>query len=430
MRKNLVMAILITSLVIGLSSSVLATENVLDVWGFQLFTEEGDKWLKETIEQWGIDNNVKVLYQVVPASVMHQKLAAGFEAQDPPDLFMVQGQFAQQYIGNNMTLNVDDVWQWMKAQGAYEMLEPLFFKDSKAFGIPVEIDIAPYFFRKDLIEDAGYALDDVKTWEKLIEVLRETQDPPRIYGLGMPISRCADSASSIEEFLWAFGAKLFDEEGNAALYSSEAVEAVEILDKMYNEWEIIPKGVLTWDDAGNNKIYQQWQAIAVRNPPSIYFYMVTEDPDLLKVTVALPPPSGPAGSFAAIDSWIWLVPKDTPFAEEVKGLLRYLYEPDRHKEIIDMVGGRWFPVYESLADDPLWQEPFFEHYPEIVARGRVGGYAYHPTPAYGEIMKNYVLVDMVQKVIIGEATAEEAVLEAHNIIQKTVDHYREIGEGQ
>ncbi|SEA46788.1 lactose/L-arabinose transport system substrate-binding protein [Pseudobutyrivibrio sp. ACV-2] len=95
-----------------------------------------------------------------------------------PDIVLFQDHYIQQYVTNypDAWQDVDDAdcdWSGLGAEKlSYSTI------DGKHYGFPVDAGTAIFAYRTDLLEQAGYSIDDVKgiTWEKFDEIGQKVYD--------------------------------------------------------------------------------------------------------------------------------------------------------------------------------------------------------------------------------------------------------------
>ena len=187
--------------------------------------------------------------------------------------------------------------------------------------------------------------------------------------------------------------------------------------------KLIPPGSTTWDDTGNNSAYQSKQAAFVRNPPSIYGWMQTNDKELLENSTMAPMPAGTSGSYSTAGAWSWSIFKGTKNEPGAKDLIRYLLDPGRLQSVYEQVGGRWFPIYKDGPKHEFWtSKKIFQYYPDLLAGGRGMWYPAQPKPALmaalGEVRNRNVIPDMVQDIIVKSTPVEQAVKTAHSALEE------------
>jgi multiple sugar transport system substrate-binding protein len=393
----------------------------LTIWGYQSFTPEGDKALGDQMKEWGSANNTDVEYVVVENAQFPQKLAAAVEAKAPPDVVMLtQPADVLNYAEREQLVDIADVWNETSKQagGFLKYVETNYNVGNAYFAIPFEADTSPLFTRLDLVEKATGNREPPKTLDELTEVAKKVNAPPSLHALGLCLGRVPDCEGDAVGLIWNDGGTLVDREGKVALNSPETVAAMKRLKGWWDD-KLIPPNAPTWDDTGNNSAYQGKQVAFVRNPPSIYGWMQTNDKELLENSTMAPFPAGKAGSFAGSGAWSWSVFKATKNLDGAKDLIRYLMDPKRLQTVYAAVGGRWYPIYIDGQKDEFWtSKPHFKFYPDLLAGGRGLWYPAQPEPkllaALGEARSRNIIPDMVQDIIVKGTAVEEAVKTAHD----------------
>lgn len=388
----------------------------LTVWGLQTFNTKADEWLGQQVKAFGKAHNVDAEYDVVPANVLNQRLAAAFEAHTPPAVFMQVSGAIQYYINRGLTVPLDDVLADVRKVpgGLYENLTKAGQYNGTVQSLPLEVDVSPIFARKDLLDEIGKPLPT--TWEELREDGKAIQAKhPQISGFGMTVSNSPDAEGAIRVMIWSFGGKVMAEDGKTVVFDSpETRAAYQFVADMFLKDRIIPHSALTWDDAGNNVAYQTGRAAFVLNPPSIYQYLKEHDQKLLAGTMMISVPKGPGPKGRdgnTVGSWQWAVAKDSKHQDLAKDYLRYFYDPAHYEDAIEQVGGRWVPVYTAMFQQiPLFaNDPAMKAFPEMAKTGLMDGYAGPPNALAGRVFDANVLTKTLQKILVDHASVDEAV---------------------
>ena len=124
--------------------------------------------------------------------------------------------------------------------------------------------------RDDLIAQAGLK-GAPATWVDMLAYAKKAQQPPRSFGLGIPVSNQTDS-NVWEDVMKSHGARLADEAGKA---------------------NVFPPGVTTWDNTMNNSTFQSGKAVFVLNPVTLSLWLEANNPELLAKTGHYTYPRGP-----------------------------------------------------------------------------------------------------------------------------------------
>jgi multiple sugar transport system substrate-binding protein len=388
----------------------------LTVWGLQAFNQAADEYIGQMVKDFGKSKGIDAEYVVVPATVINDRLAASFQGGAPPDAYMQVSQRAQFYIGNGLVVPLDEVLADLsKAPGGI-------FENQLAAGrsgatiqaLPLEVDVSPVFARKDLLDEVGKA--PPQSWDELREAARLIQAKhPQIAGFGMTVSNANDAEGQIRNVIWSFGGKVMAEDGKTVAFNStETRAAYQFVADMFLKDRTIPRAALTWDDSGNNVAYQTGRAAFVINPPSIWYWMNDNDKTLLGNSLMLSIPKGPGPNGRVgntVGSWVWQVSKASKHPDWAKDWLRWFYQQDHYRTVIEKVGGRWAPIYPQMLDTmPLFSNnPAFRDFHKMAENGFTDGYAGPPNVLAGRVYDANILTKVLQKILVDRTSVEDAV---------------------
>ncbi|MDW6022953.1 sugar ABC transporter substrate-binding protein [Mesorhizobium sp. BAC0120] len=419
--KKLVIALLATAAFM-LPHGVQAAD--LTIWALQAFNQKADDRITEMAQEFGRERGISVEYTIVPANVLNERLAAAIQGGALPDVFMQVSPQVQYYANLGVTMPLGDILAQMRSVegGVYESTVSAVMYDGKALGIPLEVDVVPMFARKDLLQEVGMnlptTLEELRAASKAI-----LEKDPTITAFGHPTGTANDSETLTRMIVWSFGGAMFNPDGTQVTWNSaETVAGYQFIADMFAEGTI-PRSTLSWDDAGNNTAYQTGRAAFIMNPPSVYQWMVDNDPDLLADTALIPIPRGPGEkgrSATMISSFAWMVSKDTKRPDDAKAWLTYFFEPKRYEEVINTVGGRWLPIYPALYTSmPLFKDnPDFAQLGEMAKNGVVDGYAGPPTAWASAVFNAKVVTQSIQRMLVDGESADAAVAWATAEIEK------------
>ena len=221
-------------------------ENTLTVWcwdpNFNIYA------INKAAEIYAKDHegfNVKVTE--IQSDDIETKLTTAMSAGDLstlPDIFLMQDNSFQKYATNYPDIFVDltdkgiDYTQFSEAKVAYSTL------DGKNYGVPFDNGAAISCYRTDMLEQAGYTVDDFTdiTWDDFMEKAKVVKEKT-----GEPIlTQQAGSTDIIMMMIQSVGASCFTEDGKANIVDNEAVKkAVEIYSQMVKDGTLLE--VTDWD---------------------------------------------------------------------------------------------------------------------------------------------------------------------------------------
>ena len=221
-------------------------ENTLTVWcwdpNFNIYA------IKKAAEIYAKDHEgFTIEVTEIKSDAIESKITAAVQAGDLstlPDIFLMQDNSFQKYATNYPDIFVDltdkgiDYTQFSEAKVAYSTL------DGKNYGVPFDNGAAISCYRTDMLEQAGYTVDDFTdiTWDDFMEKAKVVKEKT-----GQPLlTQQAGSTDIIMMMIQSVGASCFTEDGKANIVDNEAVKkAVEIYSQMVKDGTLLE--VTDWD---------------------------------------------------------------------------------------------------------------------------------------------------------------------------------------
>jgi len=371
------------------------------------------------------DSDVEILK--VPGGEIATRMAAALEAGAPPDVTRVNEPNMARWKAGGHLVDVTDIVEKMRQVegGINESVMALPETDGVYYGAPMGLNPEAAHVRMDLFEQAGVS-EFPETWDAFIEAALKVNNPP-FYAYGMALGLTpSDSLWEIMSVIWPHGGALVDEQGRPAFDSQGAIDGFALINAMYNEHRIIPRGALSWDNAANNKAFQSGQIAYALNPTSIYSSLIKDNSPFLDGVGLFSPPGGPAGRHRGLYTDYYGAFKESPNPELAKGLIEYFVEPDRFSQFIVEAGGRYFPAYQSMTNDPFWtSKPAFADLIKTVEEGHTLYWPGTLSEALGEVITQTVVQKELQNVLVNEKDPAEAVADVQ---AEMVKIYERLGE--
>jgi multiple sugar transport system substrate-binding protein len=397
-----------------------AAQPTLRVWMENAFLPEIDQWNEQTFKEWGAQNNTEVEFVAAAIGPYRERLAASVGTDAVPAIAQNFVSLLAQWQGRDQLVPVTDLVNKLNEQGGGFLPVALSIPaiEGEYWGVPWGIDPVIMHARQDLLDAAG--LPYPTTWDEFRETCQELQQAnPGVFGWAMPMGNDADTDNSFLPILWSFGGSYANEDGSLAFKSDAMLQAVELVQTMYKEDQIIPPGAVGWDGGGNNQAYQARQAVFAYNSGSIYAWTAANDEELQQATRLYGPPAGPAGSFSTTAGWGLSIFKGPHDVEAAQSALEYYFEPARYAELIGIGKGRLSPVYrELLSSDIFVENEAYSQIPEMVENGRLASYAGPMTAAIGELLETWVVPEMLQNVMVNDMAPEQAMDAAYERAQQ------------
>jgi len=404
------------------SMAAAQSKSKLRVWLFKSFVTAGNDVLARQIEAWGKDKHVDVEMDWATFGDREQKFVAAIEAGNPPDIAEMNlfGPMRYRPALRDVSSLTNEVAR--TNGGLLPFAEKAMKFDGKYYGVPRYSMITVFYIRRDIMEAKG--LKPPKLYDpEVIEFARKTQDPAKdMWGFGQTLNRSDDGRGFMANLLWSYGGGTWDKDGKPALATGNLkanLAALQFAVDSIQKHKIQPPGVMGWTDVSNNEAFMAGKLVTTNNGASLYFAMVNKKHELAPKTQLVLTPGGPAGSVVGGSCYNWGIFSKTKQAELCEDLVRYLEDPKRFSEYLQVSVGQAGPVYKGRADNPYWKsDPNFDAILQNILRSVMPGHPGPMTPAAVEVEAQYILCDMAGRVVTGGLSPEAALKEAHARVEE------------
>jgi multiple sugar transport system substrate-binding protein len=369
------------------------------------------------------------------------KMTAAVRAGNPPDFALHGNVSIPQLHALDLVEDVSDVVN--EAISKYGDLMPgmnaakIGFHDGKWKAIPYTGSAVGYYFRGDKLAEKGIDPASLKTWSDRREAALAISDPANgFYGWGFTINKGGDGNDFCIALVNAFGGHYTDPTGTKVEFNSpETVAAfewfVETYDRNGKYAAMLPPGVESWTDTGNNEAWAAGSIGHTLNAYSVYAASNKDSPDdLFKKIVMLNAPvanNGDSRDGGNVGGWLTIF-KGAPNVDLAKELALTLLDPANFNRISAIAAGLFMPAYKNL-----WTPELLAVDPNYVAlQKQIGApnpflfrtWPASPAPQIDAIRAQSVLENAVGNAVSGRMSAAEAVADAHS---KMVEIFEEGG---
>jgi len=258
---------------------------------------------------------------------------------------------------------------------------------------------------------------------------------PDFYGWGFTPNQSGDGFGFLISVVQAFGGSFTDETGMVVKFDTpETVAAFEFLGETYDRngkyAAMLPPGVESWNDVGNNEAYLAGQIGFTQNAFSVYAQAKRDNNPVFPGTILLPAPralNGDSRDGGNVGGWMTVF-KGAPNAALAKELALNLLDPANFGKISALGGVLFTPAYKNLwTPDLIATDPnlaIIEKQVSVPDPFPGQYWPADPNAGIDAIRAQGVLEQSVGNVIAKRMTAAEAVKDAH---QKMVDLFEEGG---
>lgn len=398
----------------------------LVIWTQKNFVDAVNKQFQQIADDFGKQKGVQVEVSFLSFQDLPQKLAAAVEGKNLPDISIVETPGAAALY--QQAGLVEDVTDLVQSLGKpLPLVEQATKINGKYYSLITSVVVLPLQYRKDYLQAAGISKVP-ETWQEVADAGKKLTDASKgRYGLALSMGKSNDGESQERMILWSYGMKEFSEDGKkATINSPETIAGLKFINQLYHD--AVPPGALGWDLTGDNKSYESGETAFNLNQGTLLAKALGPggDAKLGENTGVALPPSGPAGRFtwAYIDTYVVFKGAGSSLA---KDFFKYMFQPATFQAFIKSFGGYNLAGYEGfIADsDPYWKEdPRRETFRQIGQYAKTVGWPGPINAAANEILNRGLLGDMVQKVVTGKATPEQAAAEAQKAYQDIIDAYQ------
>jgi multiple sugar transport system substrate-binding protein len=298
--------------------------------------------------------------------------------------------------------------------------------DGKWWGVPFTSLTGAWFARKDLFDAKGIDIYSLDTWDSRRDAALAVSDPANnVWGWGFTVNQSGDANGLIETLVQAFGGSFTDETGLKVTFNSpETLAAIHWLSEIYTSEKyasMIPPGVLSWTDTGNNEAYLAGTIAFTNNQPSIYAKAKADGNPVYEGTAVLHWPNTLDGRRLEAGQNTWMtIFKGAKNADTAKELILSLLDPVKFTPLVAASAGQVFPAYQNLwTDEVIAADPNFGVYRDIMFNPDVfygRSHPAQPSALIDAIDGSSITTQMMANIINGSMSVEDAVADAHNKI--------------
>ncbi len=279
--------------------------------------------------------------------------------------------------------------------------------DGVLYAIPFVGNVEMFAYRSDL-------MDRPETWTDVVAAARKVSEMNEgVSGVVFRGMKANPIVTGFLPILWAHGAKVIGEAGEAALNSPEALEALNLYLELK---QYAPKGVETYNSSEvRDALMQGTTAMSIELWPS--WAPSLDDPEKSRVPGKIEVVAAPGqhvGPSPMLGTWLLAVPADAPNPERGRAFIDFVTSAEFQKKLVLEIGQP--PTRSSVYEDGAVVEKY-RWYPnqlEALQNAR-------PRPRITQWNRvEAILGDYLQIALIGELEPGVALEEAHAEIEKAL----------
>ncbi len=369
-----------------------------------------DAWIANT-KKFTETTGVEVRIDKESWEDIRPKAAVAANVGSGPDMVMCWFDDAHQYPDKLVDLTELAGYLGNKYGGWYDGLKGYASRDGQFIAMPLAAIGNAVCYRESHMKAAGFSEfpKDTAGFLELCKALKAKGTPA-----GFPHGKAVGDGNNYAHWLlWSHGGKMVDESGKVTINSPETLAAVNYAKSLYETF--IP-GTESWLDINNNRAFLAGQVSLTANGVSLY-YAAKKDAALAELAADIRTtnfPVGPVGQSVELhQTSSILLFKHSKYPEAAKAYLKFMMEADQMNAWIEGSSAYCCQPLKAFADNPIWtSDPIHAPYARASETLRPNGYAGPLGYASAGVMADYVLVDMFASAVTGQATPEDAIIEA------------------
>ncbi len=400
------------------------------------FVPSYDEWFDRYIREWSDANNVSVSVDRVNFAELPSALAAEIDAGQGHTIIELPSSPAS-FVAGLHDLRDINIQAAELYGGQHDFCAALAYLPARDlyYGFVAGYALNHGNYDIALWTEVGYP-DGPATYDELLaggKAIYESTGIP----VGIGISPEIDSEMANREVIWSFGGSVQDADGKVVFNSPATVAAVRYLAQLQNE--AMTAEVFGWTGASNNQALIAGGASFILNPDSAYRSLQKVDEAAAANIGFSPALMGPAGAYGGTHVWVSVIPAYVRGAE-LRAAKKFLLDftanyadVTYHSELFNLP---CYPETVHELDQWLDKDPFgsipankFAILKTGIDRAVNFGYPGFSSPAIAQVYAEHIIPKTIAQVALGEATADEAVAQAHERIEEIFASWRERGLG-
>lgn len=287
------------------------------------------------------------------------------------------------------------------------------YYNGKIYRVPLQTDVGLMYYRRDLL--AEKKLNPPETWEELVKISRELQNPPAISGFVFQGKQYEGLVCGFLEILWSFGGEVFDEQGNLVLNSPQAAEALKFIHDLVRRDKITPEGVTTYEEEESRHVFQEGHAIFCRNWPYLWSLAQKDDsPVKGKIGVIPLPHKQGMKSSGCLGGWGFGISKFSKNKEACIKFIKYITGKAAQKKLHFKSG--IVPTRKALFEDKdiLEANPYYIQLYQALLSAK-------PRPVHPDYAQiSDILRRCIHRVLLGKLSPQAALTKAESEIKRAL----------
>lgn len=391
-----------------------SSKGTLDVWIMDGTNVDQEKYFQAVNKKFEAEHpGVKVNVQFVPWTAAHDKFTTSVAGGKGPDVAEMGTTWNPEFAEAGA---LADLTGPMESSGVKDSMVPgslqsTMYQD-KYYGVPWYAGVRAIAYRKDWFDKLG--LQPPKTWDDLVKVGNTIkQKMPDV----QPFAVAGDYEYELYPFIWGAGGTVAKQEGDrwvGTINQPKAVKGIEFLTGLVTEHQFSPKGAATWNATN---VVKNFELGRVAMTPLGQWEIATIYKDKPKLegkvgTIVFPTPTAGQESQSFLGGSNLVVWNSSDMKQMAWEWTTFMSSEENQLQWANDT--RFFPTVKSVVNEPDWaSSPEMEAFITQFKQGRNVPSA----PQWGAVQGDKVIPNMVQSILTGQASVQEAADQANDEIE-------------
>lgn len=406
-KKGIVVSITLMCLLLVAVSTAGAAGKVSITYQTMAYPPEVQELFKQVIAWFEADHpEIEVNWQHVPWEIGRSKVITQIVTGDVPDAGMI-GDWEAELAEMGAILPLDGFLEKWDAYDDYTVgsFQKTSIYDGQIWSLPFEYMPNMLYYRKDWFEEKGLAAPD--TWADFLAAAQalteDTTGDGNIDRWGYAMRGGHNGVEYMYSMIYGFGGKWFDEDGQIAINSPEALEGLQFFADLYQKYQVVPPSAVTDGYRETIESFMRGQtAMVIHSPGSLTELRASGlSDDVLGATIM---PAGPRARGTLLGGGRSVIFSGSKNPEAAWKFISYLTSPKVQRFWSQEYGP--LPVAKSLYEEAfIAEDPVYSN---IVASEKYGISIPTFLPGWAELAEVHFL-NIRQQLLLGHITAQEAL---------------------
>jgi len=294
--------------------------------------------------------------------------------------------------------------------------------DGTLYGMPMFTDANGFYYRTDLLEEAGYD-EPPETYMEVVNMAQDIKDQVDEDLNGYIWQGGANEGLTIMwlNWLWGMGGSVHDGNGNLVVNTQEGIDALQHAVDLIHEHEVTPQSIPSSGTDGNRQTFQQGNTIFMRNWPYAYSLFQDDTPvtDNFAVTTMPKAEGNPDANNSCLGGWSLFISAFSENKEAAQALANHVATPGAQEKLA--AERSRLPVRTELYDDGYWTDSdnekpaFLDRFAEILQQTS----ARPATPRYSQWSN--IVYTQCNNALTQQKSPEEALNDAQEEIDSEIN---------